>query len=59
MEMMKMNKVEAFECASLHELCKKINEFAKDHEIIDASLATIKAGYTDYYAALVLYRTKA
>ena len=54
-----MNKVEAFECASLHGLCKKINEFAKDHEIIDASLATIKVGYTDYYAALVLYRTKA
>lgn len=53
-----MNKVESFECASNIALCKKINEFAKDHEIINVSLATFKSGYTDYYTAIVLYRAK-
>ena len=53
-----MNKVESFECASRIGLCEKINEFAKYHEIIDVSLSTLKAGYTDYYAALVLYSAK-
>ena len=53
-----MNKVKLFENADSTRLSWAINDFAKKHEIIDVSLATIKAGDTVYYSALVMYKAK-
>ena len=53
-----MNKVKIFESADSIRLIWAINDFAKKHEIIDASLATTKAGDTVYYSALVMYKAK-
>lgn len=50
-----MNKIKVFEGNSRFELERDINDFAKCHKIVNASLCTEKYGYMTEYKIVVLY----
>lgn len=50
-----MNKVKIFEGKSRLEIENEINNFARTHEIINASIAEMKWGYSGYYTVIVVY----
>lgn len=50
-----MNKVKIFHEEYYFNLEQKINEFAREHNILNASIATEKHGYSVYYNVIVVY----
>ena len=50
-----MNKIKTFYGSSLYSLENDINEFARDHKIINTNICTEKHGYNVSYTIVVLY----
>ena len=51
-----MNKIKIFQQESYyHRLEDTVNEFAKEHKILNTSICTEKHGYDVYYTIVVLY----
>lgn len=51
-----MNKIKIFQQESYYRrLENTVNEFAKNHKILNTSICTEKHGYDVYYTIVVLY----
>ena len=51
-----MNKIKIFQQESyFHRLENVVNEFAKNHKILNTSVCTEKHGYNIYYTIVVVY----
>lgn len=51
-----MNRIIIFEDSSVVGIEKEVNDFARTHEIVGTSIASVKYGSSTYYTVVVTYK---